>query len=48
MPASPPDNPYVTARNNFESLFRDQAKEKHGWRLAELAELAIIGVLVVP
>lgn len=46
-PESPPDNPYVTARSNFEGLFRNQAKEKHAWRLASLAELVIIGVLVV-
>lgn len=46
-PAKPPDNPYVAARSNFESLFRNQAKEKHAWRTASLAELAIIGVLVV-
>lgn len=46
-PAKPPDNPYVEARSNFESLFRNQAKEKHAWRSASIAELIIIGVLVV-
>lgn len=43
----PPDNPYVTARNNFESLFRNQAKEKHAWRIAALGELAVLGIVVV-
>lgn len=46
-PSSPPDNPYSAARSNFESLFRDQAKEKHAWRLVSIAELVVIGVLVV-
>lgn len=46
-PSKPADNPYITARSNFESVFRSQAKEKHAWRLASLAELVIIGVLVV-
>lgn len=45
--ARPPDNPYTTARSSFESLFRNQAKEKHAWRIASLAELIIIGVLVI-
>lgn len=44
---STPDNPYTTARSNFESLFRNQAKEKHAWRIASLAELIIIGILVI-
>lgn len=45
--SKPADNPYVTARSNFEGLFRDQAKEKHAWKFASLAQLAIIGTLVV-
>jgi type IV secretion system protein TrbF len=45
--APPPQNPYLVARSNFEGLFRDQAKEKHAWKIAALAELAIIGVLVL-
>jgi type IV secretion system protein VirB5 len=40
-------NAYLSARSNFESLFRNQAKEKHAWKIAALAELAIVGVLVV-
>lgn len=45
--ASPaPPNPYVVARTNFESLFRNQAKEKHAWKFAAIAELAIIITLV--
>lgn len=43
----PPQNAYLAARSNFEGLFRDQAKEKHAWKIAALAELAIIGVLVL-
>lgn len=46
-PSSAPENPYLTARSNFESVFRNQAKEKHAWRLASLAELVVIGILVV-
>lgn len=42
-----PQNAYLAARSNFEGLFRDQAKEKHAWKIAALAELAIIGVLVL-
>ena len=45
--AAPPQNPYLAARSNFESLFRDQAKEKHAWKMAALAELAVLGVLLV-
>jgi type IV secretion system protein TrbF len=45
-PQKPPQNAYLTARSNFESLFRDQAREKHAWKIAALAELAIIGVLL--
>lgn len=44
---TPPDNPYVTARSSFESLFRSQAKEKHAWRLAALAELVILGFVII-
>ncbi len=40
-------NPYVVARSNFESLFRNQAKEKHAWKFAAIAELAIIITMVV-
>jgi type IV secretory pathway TrbF-like protein len=43
----PPQNAYLAARSNFEGLFRDQAKEKHAWKIAALAELAIIAVLVL-
>jgi type IV secretion system protein VirB5 len=46
-PEPPPENPYVTARTNFESLFRNQAKEKHAWRIAALGQLVVLGVLVV-
>jgi type IV secretion system protein VirB5 len=46
-PPPKPRNPYVTARSNFESLFRNQAKEKHAWKFTALAELAIIITLVV-
>lgn len=46
-PSSAPENPYLAARSNFESVFRNQAKEKHAWRLAALAELVVIGILVV-
>lgn len=42
-----PRNPYVNARSNFESLFRNQAKEKHAWKFSAIAELAIIVTLVV-
>jgi type IV secretory pathway TrbF-like protein len=45
--AKPPRNPYLRARSNFESLFRNQAKEKHAWKFTALAELAIIVALVV-
>lgn len=41
-----PHNPYLEARTNFESLFRNQAKEKHTWKLVALAELLIVGTLV--
>lgn len=41
-----PRNPYLEARTNFESLFRNQAKEKHTWKLVALAELLIVGTLV--
>jgi type IV secretion system protein TrbF len=40
-------NPYLIARSNFESVFRNQAKEKHAWKLAALAELVIIATLVI-
>jgi type IV secretion system protein VirB5 len=43
----PPPNPYVTARSNFESLFRNQAKEKHAWKFVALAELAIVSALII-
>jgi type IV secretion system protein TrbF len=43
----PSSSPYLTARTNFESLFRSQAKEKHAWKFTALAELVIIGTLVV-
>ena len=43
----PPENVYLTARSNFESLFRDQAKETHAWKIAALAELLILGLLLV-
>jgi type IV secretion system protein VirB5 len=46
-PAMPADNPYLTARSNFESLFRNQAKEKHAWKFAAFAELAIISAVVI-
>lgn len=45
-PPRAPRNPYVAARTNFESLFRNQAKEKHAWKLAALAELLIVTILV--
>lgn len=41
-----PRNPYLEARTNFESLFRNQAKEKHTWKLVALAELLVVGTLV--
>lgn len=44
---APAQNVYLTARSNFESLFRDQAKETHAWKIAALAELVILGVLLV-
>lgn len=44
---TPPESPYFAARSNFESLFRDQAKEKHAWKIAALAELAVLAVLVL-
>lgn len=40
-------NPYVTARTNFESVFRNQAKEKHAWKLVAITELAILGAVIV-
>jgi type IV secretion system protein VirB5 len=47
QPRKRPRNPYLIARSNFESVFRNQAKEKHAWKLAALAELVILGTLVV-
>lgn len=41
------ESPYLAARSRFESLFRDQAKEKHAWKIAALVELVVITVLVV-
>lgn len=43
----PPQNPYEASRGNFVSLFRDEAKEKHAWKIAALAELAIIAGLLI-
>ena len=43
----PPQNAYMAARSNFVSLFRDEAKEKHAWKIAALAELAIIAGLLI-
>jgi type IV secretory pathway TrbF-like protein len=43
----PAQNAYTAARGNFVSLFRDEAKEKHAWKLAALAELVIIAGLLV-
>lgn len=45
--SSEPESPYLAARSRFESLFRDVAKEKHAWKIAALAELVIVLVLVV-
>ncbi len=42
-----PESPYLAARGQFESVFRDVAKEKHAWKIAALAELAILIVVVV-
>ena len=42
-----PDSPYLAARSQFESVFRNAAKEKHAWKIAALAELTILLVLVV-
>ena len=42
-----PESPYLAARSQFESIFRDVAKEKHAWKIAALAELAILVVLVL-
>ena len=42
-----PPNPYVVARSNFESLFRNQAKETHAWKFVALAELALLTVALV-
>jgi len=44
--AAAPDSPYLAARSRFEGLFRDLAKEKHAWKIAALAELAILVVLI--
>lgn len=43
----PQQNAYLAARSNFVSLFRDEAKDKHAWKIAALAELAIIAVLLI-
>ena len=42
-----PESPYLAARTRFEGLFRDVAREKHAWKIAALAELLIVLVLVV-
>lgn len=39
-------SPYLKARSNFESLFRNQAKEKHAWKFVALGELVLLGTVV--
>jgi type IV secretion system protein TrbF len=41
-----PPSPYLKARSNFESLFRNQAKEKHAWKFVALGELVLLGTLL--
>ena len=41
------ESPYLTARSQFEGLFRDLAKEKHAWKVVALLELAILIVVIV-
>lgn len=41
-----PPSPYLEARSNFESLFRNQAKEKHAWKFVALGELVVLGTVV--
>lgn len=40
------DGPFLAARSQFESLFRDMAKEKHAWKITALALLAILVVVI--